>query len=96
MDALLASPFGSFLPAALQGPAAFLVVVLGILALLGQWGTILVTLATLALGFVAHNLIVMNTETSQMLIGVPQAIYCLGGVVIGVSFLLRFVRFMLG
>ncbi|MHB9028204.1 MAG: hypothetical protein ACYC9O_05505 [Candidatus Latescibacterota bacterium] len=78
-----------------QSPVTFVFIALGILALLGRWGVIFMVMFTLSLGSIAHDLIVLDRTTSEALIGVPSVIYCLGGILIGFSLLVRFVRYMI-
>ncbi len=78
-----------------QGPYTFLFLVLAILAIFGRWGIIFTTLITLLLGKIAHDLIVMDLQTSQAIIEVPLVIYCVGGILIGLAVLVRFIRFMI-
>ena len=95
MYTLLSSTLDSVRSVSLEGPMSLLILVLGILMILGRWGIILMTLFTVTLGLIARNLIVMNMQTAQTVIGVPEVIYCLGGLSIGVSLLIRAIRFML-
>ncbi len=78
-----------------QSPLTFIFIALGLLALLGRWGIILMVMLTMVLGSIAHNLIVLNLTTSEAVVGVPTVIYCMGGILIGISLLIRFIRFMI-
>jgi hypothetical protein len=95
MESLLFTVMGFVKSCDWQSPLAFMFIILGVLALLGRWGIICVIVLTLVLGRVANDLIVMNLQTSETVIGVPLVIYCMGGVFIGLSLLVRFVRFMI-
>jgi hypothetical protein len=78
-----------------QSPVTFVFIALGMLALFGRWGIIFMVMLTMSLGSIAHDLIVLDMTTSEAIIGVPSVIYCLGGVLVGFSLLVRFVRYMI-
>ena len=78
-----------------QSPLAFAVIAVGLLALTGRWGFVLMAIATVILAAIAHNLIILNVQTAQEIASVPAAIYCIGGIVAGVIFVVSFVRYMI-
>jgi hypothetical protein len=95
MDFLMNAGMGYMQSYHWESPVTFVFIALGILALLGRWGVIFVTMLTMSLGSIAHDLIILDMTTSEAIIGVPAVIYCLGGILIGVSLLVRFVRYMI-
>jgi hypothetical protein len=78
-----------------QSPFSFVIIAVCLLALAGRWGSVLMVAATGILAAIAHNLIIMNIQTTQEIASVPAAIYCIGGIVIGVVFVVSFVRYMI-
>ena len=78
-----------------QSPIAYLGLAMLWLAIIGRWGTLLLIIATILLGSVAHDFIVMNIRTLQEVIGVPMVIYLIGGVLVGISTIIAFIRYMI-
>ncbi len=78
-----------------QSPEAYLVLAFVWLAASGRWGILFVGIATVVLGHVAHDYIVMNIHTAETLIGVPLIVYCVGGAFAAILGTISFVRYML-
>ena len=78
-----------------DNPATYLVIVLLCLAVLKKWSILIFSFLTYVLASVARDLIVMNLQTAETVIGVPLVIYCIGGSIIAIIALIAFVRYML-
>lgn len=78
-----------------QSPTSFLLIMVAILAVTGRWGSVLLIIVTTVLSVIAQNLIIMNIQTSQEIIGLPVVIYCIGGLTIGLIFFVSFLKVML-
>jgi hypothetical protein len=78
-----------------QSPLSFLALVAVWLILVGRWGILLLLIATVSLGSVAGNLIILNAETAHQVVGLPFVIYCVGGAAAGIVALIGFVRHMM-
>ncbi len=78
-----------------QGPEVFLAAAFILLVVSGRWGILLVGIATIALGHVAHDYIVMNIRTTETLIGIPLMVYCVGGALAAIMGAVSFVKYMI-
>jgi hypothetical protein len=78
-----------------QGPEVFLVIAFVWLLVSGRWGILLVGIATIAMGHVAHDYIVMNIRTAETLIGIPLMVYCIGGALAAIMGTISFVKYMI-
>ncbi len=95
MNTLVNSVLAYIQTFSLYNPSSYLVLVLICLAFMKKWSILILTLLTYVLASVARDLIVMNLQTAQMIIGVPLIIYCTGGFIISVITLIAFVKYML-
>lgn len=95
MDALLEMARACIQNYTWQSPVSFVIIAVALLALTGRWGSVLLVIATVALAAIAQNLIVMNIQTAREIATVPVVIYCIGGIAVGLIFVVSFVRYMI-
>lgn len=73
-----------------EGTGMFAVIVLAILAMFRKWRILLLTLLTIALGWGAEDIIIMNMMTNTRILSIPFLIYCVGG---GLAMLFSLISF---
>ena len=78
-----------------EGPAMFGIIVLTTLAIFKQWKILLITLLTIVLGWGVQDLIIMNIANNMKIITVPLLIYCIGGGIALLLFLISFLKLAL-
>lgn len=82
MEQILTNISSNFIQINWQGPAAFVVAILAILALLRKWSIILLFLLVVVIGWGAQDMIIMNLDTQDNLVSVPLLAYTIGGAVV--------------
>ena len=90
MNAILDNIVRNFSNINWEGPAAFVVAILAVLALMRKWSLALLVLLIVAIGWGAQDLIVFNLETKSDVVSVPLMIYIGGGILV---FILAFISF---
>ena len=73
-----------------EGPAAFVIAILAVFALLRKWSLALLVLFIVVIGWGAQDLMVFNLEKKSNVISVPLMIYIGGGILV---FILAFISF---
>ncbi len=63
-----------------EGPAAFVVAVLAIFALLRKFMLIFMIILTVVIGWGAQDMIIYNLQTNDKLISAPLLVYIVGGI----------------
>jgi len=75
-----------------NGPAVFVIILLGGLMIFRKWSILLLTILTIVLGWGAQDLVITNLESSMKVISVPLVIYCIGGGTVIILILFSFFR----
>ena len=65
-----------------EGPAAFVVAIMAVFAFMRKWSLLLLVILTIAIGWGAENLIILNLDTDNEMISLPLLVYAIGGVCI--------------
>ena len=74
-----------------EGPAAFVIVLIAVFAVLRKWSLALLVILTIVLGWGAQDMIVLNMNTEDKIISVPFLVYIVGsGAVVALSFVSLF------
>jgi hypothetical protein len=82
MEQIFTNISSNFIHINWQGPAAFVVAILAILALLRKWSVILLFLLVVVIGWGAQDMIIMNLDTQDKLVSIPLLAYTIGGALV--------------
>lgn len=77
-----------------EGPAMFTIIFLAFLAIFRKWSILLITLLTIVLGWGAEDLMIMTIETQHEIISLPFIIYCVGGGIALILFIISVLKIM--
>ncbi len=75
-----------------QGPAAFVIGFLAILAFFRKFSILLITLLVIVLGWGAQDLIILNIKTQNQIVNLPLIVYGCGGTLVLVLVLITFYK----
>ncbi len=75
-----------------QGPAAFVIGFLALLAFFRKFSILLITLLVIVLGWGAQDLIILNIKSQNQVVNLPLIIYGCGGTLILVLVLYSFYK----
>ena len=75
-----------------QGPGMFAIVLLAVLALIKRFDVVLIVLFTVALAWGAGDLVVTNLTTGAKLTSLPFLIYCIGGGIAAILFIIAMLK----
>ena len=75
-----------------QGPGMFGIILLAVLGLIKQFKVVLITLFTVALAWGAGDLVITNMGTGEKMMSLPLLIYCIGGGIACILFIIAMLK----
>ena len=82
MDQLIAKVLSNLQHINWESPAAFVVALIAVFALMKRWSLVLLIVLTIVLGWGAEDMIVLNLTTEDRIVSLPFLIYIVGSVVV--------------
>ena len=82
MDQLISKVLSNLQHINWESPAAFVVALIALFALMKRWSLILLIILTVVLGWGAEDMIVLNLTTEDRIVSLPFLIYIIGSSVI--------------
>ena len=75
-----------------ESPAAFIVALIAVFALMKRWSLVLLIILTVVVGWGAEDMIVLNLNTQDRITSVPFLIYIVGSAVVFLFVMISFFK----
>ena len=82
MDQLIAKVLSNLQDINWESPAAFVIALIAVFALMKRWSLVLLIVLTVVLGWGAEDMIILNLTTEDRIVSLPFLIYIVGSLVV--------------